>query len=227
MAVTGTLAKLKNYFMGWHDQEYDYLHKSTSDIATETNPNKTATTQAIKDYVASQQYDDTDVLNQISGINNKLGTTSTLPTPNNITTSINTLNSTINVLNRAASTTQNGYIKASDYKKLMNASYTTSYTNNEKTMYWKRFGRWAILHIRGVPFSGKQPDKIYTLSSNASSNSLLRPAVTSYGSFSYDELKWIRITDNDGKGWAVQYKPLVSKATIYASIVFPCYNQPY
>ena len=119
MAVTGTLAKLKNYFMGWHDQEYDYLHKSTSDIATETNPNKTATTQAIKNYVASQQYDDTDVLNQISGINNKLGLTSTLPTPNNITTSINTLNSTINVLNRAASTTQNGYMKASDYKKLI------------------------------------------------------------------------------------------------------------
>ena len=134
MAVTGTLAKLKNYFMGWHDQEYDYLHKSTSDIATETNPNKTATTQAIKDYVASQQYDDTDVLNQILEINNKLGTTSTLPTPNNITTSINTLSSTVNVLNRAASTTQNGYIKASDYKKLMNASYTASYTNNEKTI---------------------------------------------------------------------------------------------
>ena len=216
MAVTGTLAKLKNYFMGWHDQEYDYLHKSTSDIATETNPNKTATTQAIKDYVASQQYDDTDVLNQISGINNKLGTTS-----------INTLNSTINVLNRAASTTQNGYLKASDYKKLMNASYTTSYTNNEKTMHWKRFGRWAILHIHGITFSGKKSDKIYTLSSNASSNSLLRPAITSYGNFSYDELKWIRITDNDGKGWAVQYKPLVSNATIYASIVFPCYNQPY
>ena len=200
MAVTGTLAKLKNYFMGWHDQEYDYLHKSTSDIATETNPNKTATTQAIKNYVASQQYDDTDVLNQISGINNKLGLTSTLPTPNNITTSINTLSSTVNVLNRAVSTTQNGYMKASDYKKLMNASYTASAVNSQKTLYWKRFGRWAILHIHGMSVSGKQTDKIYTLSSTASSNNLLRPASTSYGSFSYDELKWIRITDNDGKG---------------------------
>lgn len=226
MAVTGTLAKLKNYFMGWHDQEYDYLHKSTSDIATETNPNKTATTQAIKNYVASQQYDDTDVLNQISGINNKLGLTSTLPTPNNITTSINTLSSTVNVLNRAVSTTQNGYMKASDYKKLMNASYTASYTNNEKTMYWKRFGRWAILYINGLTFSGKKPNKIYTLLQNTSNNQW-RPASTSYGSFSYDELQWIRITDNGGKGWAIQYRPLVSKAKIYASIVFPCYNQPY
>ena len=109
----------------------------------------------------------------------------------------------------------------------MNASNTTLYTNKEKTMHWKRFGRWGILHIRSITFSGKQSNKIYTLSSNADSNSLLRPALTSYGNFSYDELKWIRITDNDGKGWAVQYKPLVSKATIYASIVFPCYNQPY
>ena len=94
-------------------------------------------------------------------------------------------------------------------------------------MYWKRFGRWAILYIHGITFSGKKPNTIYTLSSNTSSNSLLRPAITSYGNFSYDELKWIRITDNGNKGWAVQYKPLVSKATIYASIVFPCYNQPY
>ena len=226
MAVTGTLAKLKNYFMGWHDQEYDYLHKSTSDIATETNPNKTATTQAIKNYVASQQYDDTDVLNQISGINNKLGLTSTLPTPNNITTSINTLSSTVNVLNRAVSTTQNGYMKASDYKKLMNASYVASSVNSQKTLYWKRFGRWAILVINGIAFSGKQPNKIYTLVQNTSNNQW-RPASTSYGSFSYDEVKWIRITDNGGKGWAIQYKPLVSKAKIYASIVFPCYNQPY
>lgn len=226
MAVTGTLAKLKNYFMGWHDQEYDYLHKSTSNIATETNPNKTATTQAIKNYVASQQYDDTDVLNQISGINNKLGTTSTLPTPNNITTSINTLNSTVNVLNRAVSTTQNGYMRASDYKKLMNASYTASYTNPKKTMYWKRFGRWAILDIHGITFSGKKVNKTYTLSQNTSNNQW-RPASTSYGNFSYDELKWIRITNNGGKGWAIQYKPLKAKATIYASIVFPCYNQPY
>ena len=226
MAVTGTLSKLKNYFMGWHDQEYDYLHKSTSDIATETNPNKTATTQAIKNYVASQQYDDTDVLNQISEINNKLGTTSTLPTPNNITTSINTLNSTINVLNRAASTTQNGYIKASDYKKLMNASYVASYVNSQKTMRWKRFGRWAILSINGIAFSGKNPNKIYTLVQNTSNNQW-RPAITSYGSFSYDEVKWIRITDNGGKGWAIQYKPLTKKAEIYATIIFPCYNQPY
>ena len=37
----------------------------------------------------------------------------------------------------------------------------------------------------------------------------------------------LRITDNGGKGWAIQYRPLVSKAKIYASIVFPCYNQPY
>ena len=226
MAVTGTLAKLKNYFMGWHDQEYDYLHKSTSDIATETNPNKTATTQAIKNYVASQQYDDTDVLNQISGINNKLGLTSTLPTPNNITTSINTLSSTVNALNRAVSTTQNGYMKASDYKKLMNASYVASSVNSQKTLYWKRFGRWAILYINGLAFSGKKPNKIYTLFQNTSNNQW-RPASTSYGSFSYDELKWIRITDNGGKGWAIQYRPLVSKAKIYASIVFPCYNQPY
>ena len=226
MAVTGTLAKLKNYFMGWHDQEYDYLHKSTSDIATETNPNKTATTQAIKNYVASQQYDDTDVLNQISGINNKLGLTSTLPTPNNITTSINTLSSTVNVLNRAVSTTQNGYMKASDYKKLMNASYTASAVNSQKTLYWKRFGRWAILYINGLTFSGKKPNKIYTLLQNTSNNQW-RPASTSYGSFSYDELQWIKITDNGGKGWAIQYRPLVSKAKIYASIVFPCYNQPY
>ena len=226
MAVTGTLAKLKNYFMGWHDQEYDYLHKSTSDIATETNPNKTATTQAIKNYVASQQYDDTDVLNQISGINNKLGLTSTLPTPNNITTSINTLSSTVNALNRAVSTTQNGYMKASDYKKLMNASYTASSVNSQKTLYWKRFGRWAILYINGLAFSGKKPNKIYTLLQNTSNNQW-RPASTSYGSFSYDELKWIKITDNGGKGWAIQYRPLVSKAKIYASIVFPCYNQPY
>ena len=226
MAVTGTLAKLKNYFMGWHDQEYDYLHKSTSDIATETNPNKTATTQAIKNYVASQQYDDTDVLNQISGINNKLGLTSTLPTPNNITTSINTLSSTVNVLNRAVSTTQNGYMKASDYKKLMNASYTASSVNSQKTLYWKRFGRWAILYINGLAFSGKKPNKIYTLLQNTSNNQW-RPASTSYGSFSYDELQWIKITDNGGKGWAIQYRPLVSKAKIYASIVFPCYNQPY
>ena len=226
MAVTGTLAKLKNYFMGWHDQEYDYLHKSTSDIATETNPNKTATTQAIKNYVASQQYDDTDVLNQISGINNKLGLTSTLPTPNNITTSINTLSSTVNVLNRAVSTTQNGYMKASDYKKLMNASYVASSVNSQKTMRWKRFGRWAILYINGLTFSGKKPNKIYTLLQNTSNNQW-RPASTSYGSFSYDELQWIRITDNGGKGWAIQYRPLVSKAKIYASIVFPCYNQPY
>ena len=226
MAVTGTLAKLKNYFMGWHDQEYDYLHKSTSDIATETNPNKTATTQAIKNYVASQQYDDTDVLNQISGINNKLGLTSTLPTPNNITTSINTLSSTVNVLNRAVSTTQNGYMKASDYKKLMNASYVASSVNSQKTMRWKRFGRWAILYINGLAFSGKKPNKIYTLSQNTSNNQW-RPASTSYGSFSYDELQWIRITDNGGKGWAIQYKPLAEKAKIYASIVFPCYNQPY
>ena len=226
MAVTGTLAKLKNYFMGWHDQEYDYLHKSTSDIATETNPNKTATTQAIKNYVASQQYDDTDVLNQISGINNKLGLTSTLPTPNNITTSINTLSSTVNVLNRAVSTTQNGYMKASDYKKLMNASYVASSVTSQKTLRWKRFGRWAILYINGLAFSGKKPNKIYTLVQNTSNNQW-RPASTSYGSFSYDEVKWIRITDNGGKGWAIQYKPLVSKAKIYASIVFPCYNQPY
>ena len=226
MAVTGTLAKLKNYFMGWHDQEYDYLHKSTSDIATETNPNKTATTQAIKNYVASQQYDDTDVLNQISGINNKLGLTSTLPTPNNITTSINTLSSTVNVLNRAVSTTQNGYMKASDYKKLMNASYVASSVNSQKTLYWKRFGRWAILSINGIAFSGKNPNKIYTLVQNTSNNQW-RPALTSYGSFSYDEVKWIRITDNGGKGWAIQYKPLVKKATIYATIIFPCYNQPY
>ena len=226
MAVTGTLAKLKNYFMGWHDQEYDYLHKSTSDIATETNPNKTATTQAIKNYVASQQYDDTDVLNQISEINNKLGLTSTLPTPNNITTSINTLNSTVNVLNRAVSTTQNGYMKASDYKKLMNASYVASSVNSQKTMYWKRFGRWAILYINGLTFSGKKPNKIYTLLQNTSNNQW-RPASTSYGSFSYDELKWIRITNNGGKGWAIQYKPLVKKAKIYATIIFPCYNQPY
>lgn len=226
MAVTGTLAKLKNYFMGWHDQEYDYLHKSTSDIATETNPNKTATTQAIKNYVASQQYDDTDVLNQISGINNKLGLTSTLPTPNNITTSINTLSSTVNVLNRAVSTTQNGYMKASDYKKLMNASYVASSVNSQKTMRWKRFGRWAILYINGLAFSGKKPNKIYTLLQNTSNNQW-RPASTSYGSFSYDELQWIRITDNGGKGWAIQYRPLVAKAKIYASIVFPCYNQPY
>ena len=226
MAVTGTLAKLKNYFMGWHDQEYDYLHKSTSDIATETNPNKTATTQAIKDYVASQQYDDTDVLNQISGINNKLGLTSTLPTPNNITTSINTLSSTVNVLNRAASATQNGYMKASDYKKLMNASYVASSVNSQKTIRWKRFGRWAILYIDGLTFSGKTPKKIYTLLQNTSNNQW-RPASTSYGSFSYDELQWIRITDNGGKGWAIQYRPLVKKAKIYASIVFPCYNQPY
>lgn len=226
MAVTGTLAKLKNYFMGWHDQEYDYLHKSTSDIATETNPNKTATTQAIKNYVASQQYDDTDVLNQISGINNKLGLTSTLPTPNNITTSINTLSSTVNVLNRAVSTTQNGYMKASDYKKLMNASYVASSVNSQKTMRWKRFGRWAILYINGLAFSGKKPNKIYTLLQNTSNNQW-RPASTSYGSFSYDELQWIRITDNGGKGWAIQYKPLTKKAEIYATIIFPCYNQPY
>lgn len=226
MAVTGTLAKLKNYFMGWHDQEYDYLHKSTSDIATETNPNKTATTQAIKDYVASQQYDDTDVLNQISEINNKLGLTSTLPTPNNITTSINTLNSTVNVLNRAVSTTQNGYMKASDYKKLMNASYVASSVTSQKKLYWKRFGRWAILSINGMAFSGKNPNKIYTLVQNTSNNQW-RPAITSYGNFSYDELKWIRITDNNGKGWAIQYKPLTKKATIYATIIFPCYNQPY
>lgn len=226
MAVTGTLAKLKNYFMGWHDQEYDYLHKSTSDIATETNPNKTATTQAIKNYVASQQYDDTDVLNQISEINNKLGLTSTLPTPNNITTSINTLSSTVNVLNRAVSTTQNGYMKASDYKKLMNASYVASSVTSQKKLYWKRFGRWAILSINGMAFSGKNPNKIYTLVQNTSNNQW-RPAITSYGNFSYDELKWIRITNNNGKGWAIQYKPLVKKATIYATIIFPCYNQPY
>lgn len=226
MAITGTLAKLKNYFMGWHDQEYDYLHKSTSDIATETNPNKTATTQAIKDYVASQQYDDTDVLNQILGINNKLGTTNTLPTPNNITTSINTLNSIVNTLNRTVSTTQNGYMTASDYKKLMNASYTASYVNPKKTMYWRRFGRWAILFINDISFSGKTPNKTYTLLQSTTNNQW-RPASTSYGSFSYDELKWIRINSNGGKGWAIQYKPLKEKATINATIIFPCYNQPY
>ena len=108
----------------------------------------------------------------------------------------------------------------------MNASYTASAVNSQKTLYWKRFGRWAILYINGLTFSGKKPNKIYTLLQNTSNNQW-RPASTSYGSFSYDELQWIKITDNGGKGWAIQYRPLVSKAKIYASIVFPCYNQPY
>ena len=37
MAITTTLAKLYRYFRGWHEEEYDDIHRVTDDIISDKN----------------------------------------------------------------------------------------------------------------------------------------------------------------------------------------------
>lgn len=230
--IVASLAKLKNYFMSWHTQEYDNLHDFATNIATETNTGKPATTQAIKDYVSTNAYDDTEIKQSITLINTKLGDTSRLPVANNISQSIININNTLSILNKAASKTQNGYMTASYAKALERATYeataTTSPSASSKnvisggTVYWHRYGRMAVVKISGYIYKDRDNNTTYTIQSHVGVNAFT-PTGTVYGGHTYDECKWICITDNNDAGWALKYKPLNSgKHTINATIVYMC-----
>lgn len=243
MAVTSTLAKLKNYFISWHTNNYDILHEITNQVTNQDpNGNKAVTSRAVYDYV-------------LNPLNKKIGDSNNLPYENinetqydkkNITYNIQQLNDKINLLNTNLTTITNNFnthknnndashrhMTESEYWQSRMATFYDSYdsasTNSEGTPYykWRRRGMWALLRIYGVTIkSGLKTTQTYTLNSHNTRNQWT-PAHSTLGAFSYDEVKWITLTANSTHpGWAIEYKPKSTSTTqLYASIVYLCADQ--
>ena len=243
MTVTSTLAKLKNYFISWHTNNYDILHETTDQVTNQDpNGNKAVTSRAVYDYV-------------LNPLNKKIGDSNNLPYENinetqydkrNITYNIQQLNDKINLLNTNLTTITNNFnthknnddashrhMTESEYWQSRMAAFYDSYdstsTNSEGTPYykWRRRGMWALLRIYGVTIkSGLKTTQTYTLNYHNTRNQWT-PAHSVLGAFSYDEVKWITLTYNSTHpGWEIQYKPKSTSATqLYASIVYLCADQ--
>jgi len=240
MTVTSTLAKLKNYFISWHTNNYDILHEMTDQVTNQApNGNKAVTSRAVYDYV-------------LNPLNKKIGNSSNLPYENinetqydkkNITYNIQELNKKINLLNTDLTTVTSNFnahknnkdanhrhMTESEYWQSKIATFSDSHdsasTNSGGNSYykWRRKGMWALLRIHGVPIkSNLNTTQTYTLSANKTRNQWT-PALATLGAFSYDEVKWLTITNTSTyPGWAIEYKPKSTSATyLYASIVYLC-----
>ena len=243
MTVTSTLAKLKNYFISWHTNNYDILHEMTDQVTNQApNGNKAVTSRAVYDYI-------------LNPLNKKIGNSSNLPYENinetqydkkNITYNIQELNKKINLLNTDLTAVTNNFnahknnddashrhMTESEYWQSRMAAFYYSYdskeTNTEGTPYykWRRRGMWALLRIYGVTIkSGLNTTQSYTLRYHDIRNQWT-PAHSTLGAFSYDEVKWLTITNNQTHpGWEIRYKPKSTSTTqLYASIVYLCADQ--
>lgn len=243
MAVTNTLAKLKNYFISWHTNNYHILHEKTNAITNQLpDAEKPVTSQGVYD-------------NVLNPINKKIGNTTDLPYSNinenqydkkNITYNIQQLNNQITQLSNSLTTLNTNFnthknnddlshthLSEWDYWQTRMAAFYDSYdstsTNANGTPYykWRRRGMWAILRIYGVNLkSGLKTNQTYTLISHNTRNQWT-PMVATHGAFSYDEVKWVQITSNSTHpGWDIQYKPKSTSATeLYANIVYLCADQ--
>lgn len=243
MTVTSTLAKLKNYFISWHTNNYDILHETTDQVTNQDpNSNKAVTSRAVYDYV-------------LNPLNKKIGDSNNLPYENinetqydkkNITYNIQQLNDKINLLNTNLTTITNNFnthknnddtshrhMTESEYWHSRIAAFYDSYdstsVNSDGTPYykWRRRGMWAILRTYGITIkSGLKTTQTYTLNYHNTRNQWT-PALSTMGAFSYDEVKWVLITTNSTHpGWEIQYKPKSTSATqLYMSVVYLCADQ--
>lgn len=238
MAITSTLAKLKNYFISWHTNNYDILHEKTGNVTNiPPNANKPVTSQGVYDYVL------TPLNNNINNINDKIGNTTNLPYSDanesqydkqNITYNIQQLNNKItNLTNNLNTHVSKRHMSEAEYWESKMATFSDSYdspnTNSEGVPYykWRRKGMWAFLRIYGVTIrSGLKTTQTYTLNSHNTRNQWT-PALSALGNFSYDEVKWMAITHNSTHpGWEIQYKPKSTSTTyLYASVVYLCADQ--